>query len=245
MNVEKTSVDVSLILPIYNEAECVAAVLDEACAALKDSRRSFEILAVDDGSEDETPRILRECAGRIADLRVFRLKPHSGQSAAIAAGVRRCRGRAVVLMDADGQNDPADIPRLIDGLKTHDICCGYRAERRDSKARIFGSKLANMIRNRALNEDIIDTGCTLKAFKAGVLSDFPPWRGMHRFLPALARMRGASVTQIPVNHRPRRAGRSKYTNRGRLWAAFCDLWAVRWMQSRNVCFEVEVVHERS
>ena len=234
------AVEISLIVPAYNEEACIEATLVEARAELAKLAHRFEIIAVNDGSSDGTRSVLLRLRKRMPELRVISLKPNSGQSAALGAGFKLSRGRILVLMDADGQNDPADIPRLLDGLATHDVCCGYRAVRRDTAAKIIGSRIANRIRNWALREDIVDTGCTLKALKAHAVKDFSMWRGMHRFLPALARMNGATIGQIPVNHRPRAAGQSKYTNLARLRETFWDLWAVRWMQKRHRRFEVEV-----
>ena len=241
MTQTQNNTDLTLILPVYNEEECIRKTLEEAHGVLAKLSLLFEILAVDDGSSDRTPALLKELAAQLPGLRVFRLTPNSGQSAAMGVGFRHARGRVIVLMDADGQNDPAEIPRLLEGLKSHDVCCGYRANRQDSASKRIGSRLANRIRNWALGEDVIDTGCTLKAFKAEWVQDLPMWRGMHRFLPALVRMKGATLGQIPVNHRPRQAGRSKYTNWGRLRETIWDLWAVRWMQKRNRRFKSEEV----
>jgi dolichol-phosphate mannosyltransferase len=233
--------DLSLIIPVYNEEECIERTLQEAHGELGKLSLGFEILAVDDGSTDRTPALLKSLAGRMPVLRVLRLSANCGQSAAIGAGVRYARGRVIVLMDADGQNDPAEIPRLLEGLKTHGVCCGIRARRQDSASKRLGGRLANRVRNWVLGDDAVDSGCTLKAFQAEWLRDLPMFRGMHRFLPALVRMKGATVTQIPVNHRPRAAGRSKYSNWGRLKEAVWDLWAVRWMQKRTRRFQVEEV----
>ena len=234
--------DLSLIIPVYNEEECIEKTVREARGVLAGMPRSYEIIAVDDGSRDRTPAILRQLANEIPELRIVTIKPNSGQSAAFGAGFRVARGGTVILMDADGQNDPADIPRLLDGLATCDVCCGYRARRQDTFSKRIGSRLANRIRSRLLGDGVIDTGCSLKAFKAEVVKDLPMnLSGMHRFLPALARMRGAAIQQIPVGHRARMAGVSRYTNWGRLRQTIWDLWAVRWMQKRYRRFSIEVV----
>lgn len=227
-------VEVSLVLPAYNEQECIAATLDEAFAVLERLGRPFEVLAIDDGSTDGTPGLLADYRRRKPALRVLRVTPNSGQSAAFGIGFRHARGRAVVLMDADGQNDPADIPKLIDALAGDcDLCCGYRAVRRDTLSKRWGSRFGNAVRNAVLHDGIIDTGCSLKAMRTDLVRDLPmALRGMHRFLPVLLMMKGARVRQIPVNHRPRAGGRSKYTNFRRLMDTRSDLWAVRWMQKR-------------
>ena len=145
-------------------------------------------------------------------------------------------------MDADGQNDPSDIPALVAKLDSCDLCCGYRVRRRDTWSKRFGSRLANAVRNRFLHEKIRDTGCTLKAFRADFARALPmQFRGMHRFLPALLAMGGARIEEIPVNHRPRAAGQSKYTNWGRLKETLWDLWAVRWMQKRHRSIQTEPI----
>ncbi len=231
--------DVSLIIPVYDEEACVSQTVEEAYAVLSNLGLSFEILAIDDGSSDGTPSILKNLATRLNALRVWRLTPHSGQSAALSVGFRHAQGDVIVLMDADGQNDPADIPRLLDALKACDVCCGYRVRRHDRFSRRVASRVANGIRNRVLGEDVRDTGCTLKAIRVKWVQELPMWRGLHRFLPALLRMRGATISQIPVHHRPRAAGRSKYTNWGRLREALADLWGVRWMQRRYNRFHEE------
>ena len=234
-----TEKDLTLILPVYNEQECIEATLREAHEVLRGHFPAFEILAVDDGSDDDTPNVLAAVARELEELRVLKIVPHSGQSVAMGAGIRDAEGKIVVLMDADGQNDPADIPRLVEELGEHDACFGYRASRRDSRAKILAGKAANAIRNRVLREEIIDTGCTLKAFKADVLQDWPIWHGMHRFIGSFASMRGARISQVPVIHRPRTAGSSKYTNLGRLMETLQDLLGVRWMGKRHRRHRVE------
>ena len=239
MDTDAATQDLSVILAVYNEEECVEDTLRELFGVLRALPLRTEVLAVNDGSTDQTLAILRRLATEFPSLRVCSLKPNSGQSAALGVGFREARGRAVVTMDADGQNDPADIPKLLDGLKQSDVCCGYRANRQDTASKRWGSRLANAVRNSILHDNIIDTGCTLKAFRTEIVRDLPMLKGMHRFLPALAQMKGATVTQVPVNHRARTKGRSKYTNFGRLKQTIWDLWAVRWMQKRNTRFLVE------
>jgi dolichol-phosphate mannosyltransferase len=233
------AVDLSLILPAYNEEESIEQTIREARSVLKTLPSTSEILIIDDGSTDGTPGLLRKLADKAGGVRVLRLTPNSGQSAAIGVGFKNARGKVVVLMDADGQNDPADIPKLLDELKNCDVSCGYRLNRMDSAGKRMASRFANRVRNWVLGENIIDTGCTLKVFKAELVRDLPMWRGMHRFLPTLTRMKGAVIRQVSVNHRPRRAGVSKYSNLGRLRETIWDLWVVRWMQKRYRSFKVE------
>ena len=228
-----TAPQLSILLPAYNEEACIAHVIREVAEVLRGLGRPFEIVVVDDGSTDATGQRLGELQADIPELRVLRLQRNSGQSAALGAAFRAARGEIFITLDADGQNDPADIPALLAPLVSCDLCCGYRVKRQDTWSKRLGSRLANAVRNRALRETIRDTGCTLKAFRAAWTQELPmQFRGMHRFLPALLAMAGARITEIPVNHRPRVAGQSKYTNWGRLKETLWDLWAVRWMQKR-------------
>ncbi|MDD5704612.1 MAG: glycosyltransferase family 2 protein [Kiritimatiellae bacterium] len=234
--------EVSVILPVYNEAACIVAVLQELATTLAACLgRPFEILAVDDGSTDSTPALLARAAASEPRLRVLRQTPNAGQSAAFCTGFRAARGGIVVTLDADGQNDPADIPAVVARLADCDCCCGFRAARQDTASRRLASRLANAVRNRALDERIIDTGCSLKAFKKEFVCDLQPWDGLHRFLPSFVMMRGGRVAQIPVNHRPRAAGTSKYTNWKRLRRTIRDLRGVVWLKDRTRRFAVETV----
>ena len=233
-------VELSVLIPAYNEEACLGALIRETACVLHGLGRSFEILVVDDGSTDWTPRLLNDLRAEVSELRAVRLVANSGQSAALLAGFRAARGKMLATLDADGQNDPSDIPALIAKLDSCDLCCGYRAQRRDPWSKRIGSRLANAVRNRILRENIRDTGCTLKAFRAEWARELPmQFRGMHRFIPALLAMAGARIAEIPVHHRPRAAGTSKYTNWGRLKESLWDLWAVRWMQKRHRTIQTE------
>ncbi len=225
--------ELSVLLPAYNEEACIVAIAREVADVLRGLGRPFEILVVDDGSTDAMPQRLEELRKELPPLRILRLAKNSGQSAALGAAFRAARGSIFITLDADGQNDPADIPALVAKLDSCDVCCGYRANRQDTWSKRYGSRLANAVRNYALRETIRDTGCTLKAFRGEWARALPmQFRGMHRFLPALMAMAGACIQEIPVNHRPRIAGQSKYTNWGRLKETLWDLYAVRWMQKR-------------
>ena len=242
----QTAPDVSVIIPAYNEETTIGPVLDEVAGVLAGLPLPHEIIVVDDGSTDSTAGVLAQAARRLPADRILTLAPNSGQSAAFGAGFAACRGRIAVLMDGDGQNDPHDIPSLLKALEDCDACCGYRQVRRDSMSKRLGSRIANRIRQSVLHDGIRDTGCSLKAVKSEFIRGLPMcFRGMHRFLPALWLMRGAEVSQIAVNHRPRAGGRSKYTNWGRLKETCWDLWAVRWMQKRHRRFRVTTNGEES
>lgn len=229
----------SVVLPVYNEAACIAAVLDELQAVLADAGGRFEIVLVDDGSTDGTRPLLEAfCRRRPSGTRLLALGANTGQSAAFWAGIQAARGDIIVLMDADGQNEPADIARCVAALGTADICCGYRRRRQDSFSKRVGSRLANRLRRAVLKDPVIDTGCSLKAFRAAVIRPLQYWDGMHRFLPVLASLQGARLVQLPVGHRARLAGKSKYTNLGRLLRTVRDLFGVRWLMQRTRRFTV-------
>ncbi len=240
MNATAAFVRVSVVLPVYNEEACIEGVIRELHGVLSGLGEPFEILAVNDGSSDRTRAVLVGLVPVLPGLRVLTLVPNSGQSAAMGAGFRQACGDVVVAMDADGQNDPADIPALLARLGTCDVCCGYRVNRQDTWSKRIASRFANGVRRAFLHDGVRDTGCSLKAFKSWVVRDLPlELKGMHRFLPALARMRGARIEEAPVRHRARSAGVSKYTNMGRLVRTISDLFAVCWMRGRYRRFEVK------
>ena len=241
MNEQPT--DVSVIVPVFNEAECVGGVLAELAEVLqRDLPATFEIIVVDDGSSDDTPMIALACAAKFPGIfRIIRHARNVGQSFAFHTGFRAARGGVVVTIDGDGQNVPDDIPRVVATLKEKNCacCCGYRAQRKDTFWKRFGSRLANGVRNHVLEEDIIDTGCSVKAFRREFVLGMQPWNGMHRFFASLVMMQGGAVEQIEVSHRPRAAGTSKYTNWSRLKKTVADLRAVKWLKSRSKVYEVE------
>ncbi len=226
--------DVSVILPVFNETECIAFVVDEMVAELTANLpMTFEIVAVDDGSSDGTLELMRGLRARYPQLRVLRHSDNVGQSFAFCTGFRAARGRIIVTFDADGQNDPADIPLVVGMIgPACDCCCGYRADRQDTQSRRWAGRFSNKIRNSVLHEDIIDTGCSTKAFRAEYVKDLQPWNGLHRFLGSFVSMRGGKIKQVPVHHRSRHAGTSKYTNWKRLQKTVVDLFGVKWLKAR-------------
>lgn len=224
--------EISLVIPVYNEEENLPVLHGEILRAMEGVGRPWEVLYVDDGSTDTSPAILGGLAREDSRVRVIRQRRNSGQSAALDAGFRHARGGIVVTLDADLQNDPADIPRLLERIGEYDVVSGVRARRRDSWVRKVSSRVANGIRNRVTHESVTDVGCTLRAVRSEYLRRVPVFNGMHRFLPTLLRMEGARVTEVPVNHRPRLHGVPKYNIRNRIWRALLDLFGVRWMQSR-------------
>jgi dolichol-phosphate mannosyltransferase len=228
-----TSPEISVVVPLFNEEESIAILQSELSAALKDL--DYEIIFVDDGSVDRTV----ECIDPRANVRVVRFEKNAGQSAAIYAGLKTARGATVVLIDGDLQNDPADIPRLLAEISHGaDLVCGYRAQRRDTLLKRLTSWVANAVRSRFTKDGVRDTGCTLKAMRHACVSTLVPFKGMHRFIPALVKGAGYQLVEIPVNHRPRRFGQSKYGLGNRAVRATIDMFGVRWLLSRRLNYKV-------
>ena len=230
--------ELSLVVPAYNERENLAPLLDEITSAL--AGRTYEVIVVDDGSTDGTLQELKALRARHPQLRVLALEGNSGQTAAFEAGFRAARAPIVITLDADLQNDPADIPRLVATLEQSGATAvaGFRATRRDTPWKRLQSRIANGVRNRLNGEVIRDTGCSLKAFRTEAVRELPLFAGMHRFLPTLIKMQGGTVTEVPVGHRPRRHGRTKYGMWNRVWRSLADAFAVRWMQHRALHYHV-------
>ena len=224
--------EISIVIPVYNEEENLPVLAAEIQGAMQSLGRPYEVIYVDDGSTDASPEVLRRLVRQDPGTRVVRQRRNSGQSAAMDAGFRFARGGIVVTLDADLQNDPADIPRLLELMDRWDVVCGVRAHRNDNWVRRISSRIANGVRNRVTHESVTDVGCTLKAYRTEFLRRIPVFTGMHRFLPTLLRMEGARLAEVPVNHRPRIYGTPKYGIGNRLFRALADLFAVRWMQKR-------------
>lgn len=231
-------VEVTVVAPVYNERENLNPLVDEILAVLRPTGLGFEIVLVNDGSKDGSTEEIDRLALEHREVRGIHFEANCGQTAAFDAGFRNAMGAVVVTIDADLQNDPRDIPALLKALEGHEAAIGFRAERRDNTVRRYSSKIANAIRNRLSGDDIIDTGCSLKAFRTDALSEIKLWNGMHRFLPTLVKLEGGTVVQIPVNHRPRLMGTSKYGVWNRLFRSSADLLAVRWMKSRRLGYRI-------
>ena len=230
----------SVVIPVYNEADNVRPLIEQLRSALKDWSDPVEYLFVDDGSTDLTLENLKRAQEDDPRIRIAHFRRNLGQTAAMAAGFRLAQGGWVVTLDGDLQNDPAEIPRLAKMLKDWDVVCGVRAQRRDTRWKRFSSRIGNGFRNWATGDDIIDTGCTLKAYRKDCLDRLELYRGMHRFLPTLIKMRGFRVTQVPVTHHPRLHGKTKYGTWGRLVKGLGDVWAVRWMKNNRLDYETEL-----
>jgi dolichol-phosphate mannosyltransferase len=238
----------SVVVPVHNEADNVAALIDEIHAALEGGEE-FEVIYVDDASTDSTPQVLIEQARRHPRLRVLRHRRNAGQSTAIATGVRAARGPLIATLDGDGQNDPADIPALLARWRTEGgdrsasplLLAGWRARRNDTWLRRLSSRIANGVRSRLLGDGTPDTGCGLKLFARETFLLLPYFDHMHRFLPALVRRHGGRVLSVPVGHRPRMRGQSHYGVWNRLWVGLVDLGGVMWLRRRTRLADVETL----
>src|SRR5687767_6626728 len=232
--------DLSVVFPVYNEEENVPILLAEIAGALEGCGWTYEIVAVDDGSSDRSLSVLRESRAAYPALRILALEKNTGQTAALDAGWRAARGRFVVSLDADLQNDPADIPAMMRRLEetASDMVIGVRVNRQDTFARKLQSRIGNGVRNWITKDNITDTGCSLKLVRRDAIDRVRLFTGMHRFLPTLVRMDGYKVIEMPVNHRPRQFGVSKYGAMNRAFRGFADCLAVRWMRERNLQYRV-------
>jgi len=223
----------SVVIPLFNEEDNVPILQAEIERALEG--RDYELILVDDASTDSTVSRVK-----ITDkVRLLRFVKNEGQSAAMLAGIAAAQGDCIVMLDGDLQNDPADIPRLVEALEGGaDLVCGYRARRADSLTKKITSRIANFVRSRFVGDGVRDTGCTLKAMRRECASTLVPFKGVHRFIPALVKNAGYKLTEIPVNHRPRQYGVSKYGLGNRALRATTDMFGVRWLQSRRVGYKL-------
>ena len=224
---------VSVIVPLFNEEENMSILQSELKAAL--AGIDHEMIFVDDGSIDRTLERIETAP----NVRVIRFEKNTGQSAAIYAGLQAAHGAITVLIDGDLQNDPTDIPRLLAEIdRGADLVCGYRARRKDTLLKRLTSRIANFVRSRFTKDYVRDTGCTLKAMRRDCVSALLPFKGMHRFIPALVKGAGYRLVEIPVNHRPRRFGQSKYGLGNRALRATIDMFGVRWLLSRRFNYKI-------
>jgi dolichol-phosphate mannosyltransferase len=233
MNEVTISPAVSVVVPLYNEEANLPILQEELRVAL--SGLDYEVVFVDDGSVDRTVERIETAP----NIRLIRFEKNSGQSAAIHAGLTAARGATVVIIDGDLQNDPADVPKLLAEIaRGADLVCGYRIKRRDTVTKRLTSRIANAVRSRYTKDGVRDTGCTLKAMRRECVSALFPFKGMHRFIPALVKAAGYRLVEIPVNHRPRRFGQSKYGLGNRALRATIDMFGVRWLLSRRLNYKI-------
>lgn len=226
----------SVVVPVFNERDNVTPLVNEIVAALRGKYR-FEIVYVDDQSKDDSFQILKDLMASVPELRVVQHIRQSGQSTAVRNGVKASRGQWIATLDGDGQNDPADIPKLIEARNKAapeiKLFAGWRVNRKDTGSKRWASKIANSIRASFLKDETPDTGCGIKLFERAVFMDLPYFDHMHRYLPALVKRAGFQSVSVPVNHRERGSGVSKYNNLGRAWVGLKDLRGVAWLIKRS------------
>jgi len=246
VNILKKEIKLSFVIPVYNEEENLK-LLHERIRKVIDEKLKFncEIIFVNDGSIDNSLKVLKELKRMDNEIKIISFEKNRGQSAAIAAGFEYAKGVLTVTLDADLQNDPDDIPMMLNYIPEFDVVCGIRAKRHDNFIRKIGSKIGNSIRNWVTKDNIVDTGCSLKVYKTRFLKKIKMFNGMHRFLPTLLKLEGAKVTQVNVRHHPRKYGESKYGLgiASRAGKAFIDLLAVKWMISRHINYKIKELVE--
>jgi glycosyltransferase involved in cell wall biosynthesis len=235
----------SVVIPFRDEAPSLRALYDELAAVLDSLDYESEVIFVDDESRDEGREIIGDLAVDDQRLRLLSISPHAGQSAALEAGFRAARGEIIATLDADLQNAPADLPELIEALDHADCVCGVRVDRRDTVSKRLASRIANSIRRFVLSDGVRDIGCSLRVMRASDLARIRLFRGGHRFIPSLLAMQGARIVELPVRHRPRQHGASKYGIGRRLGVVWVDLLAVFWMKRRTDRYEVKELNRNA
>jgi dolichol-phosphate mannosyltransferase len=239
--VNESCPEISFAIPCYNEEGNLRELFKAIRAAVEPLNLSYEIIVTDDCSADKSWEILKEYAAADSRVRAIRLAINRGGSAAQWIAMKAARGKYIVTLDADLQNDPKDLPKFLEALKSFDCVCGSRVAVRaqsDTIMKVISSRIANAVRNKLSGENISDAGCCYRAFKRECIDDLKFFKGMHRFIPTLLKMEGYSVTEIPISSNPRFAGKSHYGVWNRLFASFYDLLAVRWMKKRM--FKIKV-----
>jgi len=228
----------SVVVPVFNEEKNIALLYTELSSVLKSFNMLYEIILVDDGSTDNSLQEIKSLALKDVAVKYISFKKNLGQSAALKSGFQHCKYTVTITMDADLQNDPEDIPRLLQFYGEYQMINGWRKNRRDTFSKKIGSKIGNFIRNLFVHDNIKDTGCSLKIMDTAMLKKIKIYKGLHRFLPVLMMSEGAKVKEVPVNHRQRMHGISKYNNLRRAFAGLYDLICVRWMIKRQINEEI-------
>jgi len=231
----------SIVVPIKDEEDNVVPLVEACRAGLGPLYAQCELILVDDGSTDASLARMQEIARQDPGVRWISFEKNCSQSAALDAGFKAARADFVAMIDGDLQNDPGDLPKMLEIAESGecDCVCGIRQKRQDSWVRKISSKIGNGARNRLTHESIKDVGCSIRVMRREQLARIKMFRGMHRFLPTLLRLEGARIREIPVRHHPRTRGKAKYGVWNRLWAGLRDIFAVRWMQSRHVGYKIK------
>ncbi|MEC9491610.1 glycosyltransferase family 2 protein [Flexistipes sp.] len=229
----------SVVVPVFNEERNIALLYKELSTVLKSLDLPYEIIFIDDGSTDNSLQEIKSLTSKDVSVRYISFKKNLGQSAALKSGFQHCRYSVTITMDSDLQNDPADIPGLLQFYGEYQMVNGWRKNRRDNFSKKIGSKIGNLVRNLFVHDNIKDTGCSLKVMDTAMLKRIKIYKGLHRFLPVLMMSEGAKVKEVPVNHRQRMHGTSKYNNLGRAFAGLYDLICVRWMIKHQINEEIK------
>lgn len=229
----------TIVIPLKNEEENIAILISEIEPVMHNLNNPWEIICIDDGSTDSTPKALAELAQLKPYLRVLTFDRNYGQSCAFDAGFKNANGEWIITLDGDRQNDPADIPKLLAVAENYDLVCGHRINRRDPWHKKITSRIANFVRSRFCEDHVQDTGCSLKVYRKACLDRIKMFKGMHRFLPALFKIEGFRITEVPVNHRERTKGTTKYNFFNRSFNTIADMMAVRWMTKRRINYHIE------
>lgn len=233
------TVSYSVVIPLKNEEENIVDLINELSPVMKELQKPWELICIDDGSTDKTLEILQSLQKESPFLKILSFEKNCGQSSAFDAGFRFAKGEFVITLDGDRQNDPRDIPALLHLTDGYDLVCGYRANRKDPLHKKIQSKIANFIRSRVCADGVRDTGCSLKVYRRSALEKIKLYNGMHRFLPALFLMEGFRVTEVPVNHRERVKGTTKYNFFNRSFNTIADMLAVNWMKKRRLDYKIK------
>lgn len=238
---DKTSTLVySVVIPIKNEEENILNLVEELQLVMQSLKMPWELLFIDDGSTDSSCSVIASLMPQKSFIRLITFTQNFGQSSAFDAGFKAARGEMIITMDGDGQNDPADIPRLLEAIEHgYDLACGWRINRNDPWSKKIISYLSNQIRKRMCRDEMHDTGCSLKIYRRSAVAKVKLYHGMHRFLPALFLIEGLKVIEVPVNHRTRKKGKSKYHFFNRSISPFVDMFAVRWMRKRKLSYQIK------
>lgn len=236
-------IELSIIIPFKNEEESLPILSEEILDSMNGFGESWECLWVNDGSDDSSKKVIQGLIEKNPNYKLIDLEKNFGQSAALAAGFRQASGKYLSMLDADLQNDPRDLPKLYNAIISQevDLVNGVRIKRQDDFVRKISSKLANGFRNALTGSSVTDVGCSIRVFKKKCVESIPVFKGMHRFLPTLIQLQGYEITEVPVNHRPRKLGVAKYGINNRLWVGIVDTLAIIWMQNRLVFPKVKEV----
>lgn len=228
----------SLVVPVYNEEDNLHPLVDNIRDAMSAITKAYEVILVDDGSQDKSRLLIKEICEKYANFHYLFFEKNHGQTAAFDAGFKAAQGEYIITMDADLQTDCRDIPLLLDQLGEYDAVVGFREKRSDHWVKLISSKIANAVRNKLSGEEIRDTGCPLKVIPTEVVSRWKLYKGMHRFFPTLLKLEKYSVCEVPISHHHRQFGESKYNVWNRVFRATKDLFAVRWMKSRYLHYQI-------